>query len=163
MNEGNSQAFIKRNRPPRVQIGIDIDNPDAQKKTEIPMVIGVMAGLSGKSKKLIPISDREFEPCNNETELDQRMKSIQPRVAFDVNAPKGEGKLSVDLTFEKMEDFQPIHIAQKIDGIKELYALRQTLSALAGRTDGKRRTEEWLTQTLDEIKRKLAQSPEQNA
>ena len=40
------QKFIRRNRMPRVHIAYD-DPYDAQKKVEIPFVMGAMADLSG--------------------------------------------------------------------------------------------------------------------
>ncbi len=40
--------------------------------------------------------------------FDDRLKAMKPRVAFPVpNTLTGEGNLSVDITFESMDDFSP--------------------------------------------------------
>ncbi|SPY31533.1 Uncharacterized protein conserved in bacteria [Oligella urethralis] len=48
--------------------------------------------------------------------FDDRMKSIKPRVAMQVeNTLTGDGILNVDMTFESMEDFNPANVARKIE------------------------------------------------
>ena len=49
MAKASSQKFIARNRAPRVQIEYDVELYGAQKKVELPFVMGVMADLSGKA------------------------------------------------------------------------------------------------------------------
>ena len=46
MAKASSQKFIARNRAPRVQIEYDVELYGAQKKVELPFVMGVMADLS---------------------------------------------------------------------------------------------------------------------
>ncbi|MEM8699574.1 MAG: type VI secretion system contractile sheath small subunit, partial [Pseudomonadota bacterium] len=48
---GSSQKFIARNRAPRVQIEYDVELYGAEKKVQLPFVMGVMSDLSGKSKE----------------------------------------------------------------------------------------------------------------
>jgi type VI secretion system protein ImpB len=45
----SSQKFIARNRAPRVQIEYDVELYGAQKKVQVPFVMGVMSDLSGDS------------------------------------------------------------------------------------------------------------------
>ena len=44
---GSSQKFIARNRAPRVQIEYDVELYGAEKKIQLPFVMGVMSDLSG--------------------------------------------------------------------------------------------------------------------
>ena len=44
----SSQKFIQRNRAPRVQIEYDVELYGAEKKIQLPFVMGVLADLSGK-------------------------------------------------------------------------------------------------------------------
>ena len=44
----SSQKFIARNRAPRVQIEYDVELYGAEKKIQLPFVMGVLADLSGK-------------------------------------------------------------------------------------------------------------------
>ena len=70
--------------------------------------MGVMADLSGKPEDpLPPVADRKFLEIDVDN-FDARMKSMKPRVAFQVeNTLTGEGTLPVDITFESMDDFSP--------------------------------------------------------
>mgnify|MGYP000113662010 CR=1 FL=1 len=57
----SSQKFIARNRAPRVQIEYDVELYGAEKKVQLPFVMGVMADLSGKpADPLAPVADRKF-------------------------------------------------------------------------------------------------------
>jgi type VI secretion system ImpB/VipA family protein len=47
----SSQKFIARNRAPRVQIEYDVELYGAEKKLQLPFMIGVLADLSGKSSR----------------------------------------------------------------------------------------------------------------
>ena len=46
----SSQKFIARNRAPRVQIEYDVELYGAQKKVQLPFVMGVMSDLSGSRR-----------------------------------------------------------------------------------------------------------------
>ena len=108
MVKASSQKFIARNRAPRVQIEYDVETYGSQKKVQLPFVVGVMSDLSGKPvEPLPPVADRKMLEIDVDN-FDDRMKAMQPRVAFMVpNTLTGEGNLAVDITFEKMDDFGP--------------------------------------------------------
>lgn len=134
----SSQKFIARNRAPRVQIEYDVELYGAEKKVQLPFVMGVMADLMGKSRNEQPsVADRKFLEIDVDN-FDDRMKSLAPRAAFTVpNTLTGEGNLSVDLTFESMKDFTPGAIAAKIDALRPLLEARQQLQTLMAYMDGK--------------------------
>src|SRR5438034_320746 len=50
----SSQKFIARNRAPRVQIEYDVELYGAQKKVQLPFVMGVMSDLSGNPVEPLP-------------------------------------------------------------------------------------------------------------
>ena len=55
----SSQKFIARNRAPRVQIEYDVELYGAEKKVQLPFVMGVLADLSGKpADPLAAVGDR---------------------------------------------------------------------------------------------------------
>ena len=146
---GSSQKFIARNRAPRVQIEYDVELYGAEKKIQLPFVMGVMADLAGKPEDpLPPVADRKFLEFDVDN-FDTRMKAMKPRVAFSVpNTLTGEGNLSVDLTFENMDDFNPASIAAKSEGLKQLLEARQQLSNLVTYMDGKGGAEELIAKVL---------------
>ena len=148
---GSSQKFIARNRAPRVQIEYDVELYGSQKKVQLPFVMGVMADLAGKpADPLPPVGDRKFLEIDVDN-FDSRMKAMKPRVAFQVpNTLTGEGNLSVDLTFENMDDFTPAAIAAKVDGVSKLLEARQQLSNLVTYMDGKGGAEELISKVLND-------------
>ena len=146
---GSSQKFIARNRAPRVQIEYDVELYGAQKKVQLPFVMGVMSDLSGKPEEALPsVADRKFLEVDVDN-FDARMKSIKPRVAFQVeNTLTGDGSLPVDITFESMDDFSPAAVARKVDGLSKLLEARTQLSNLITYMDGKTGAEELIAKVL---------------
>ena len=146
---GSSQKFIARNRAPRVQIEYDVELYGAQKKVQLPFVMGVMSDLSGKSEEpLPPVSDRKFLEIDVDN-FDARMKSMKPRVSFQVeNTLTGEGNLPVDITFESMDDFSPAAVARKVEGLNKLLEARTQLANLITYMDGKTGAEELIAKVL---------------
>ena len=140
---GSSQKFIARNRAPRVQIEYDVEVYGAEKKVQLPFVMGVLSDLSGKpAEALAPVADRKFMEIDVDN-FDARMKSMKPRVAFNVpNTLTGEGNISVDLTFESMDDFTPAAIARKVGALNNLLEARKQLQNLVTYMDGKGGAEE---------------------
>jgi len=145
----SSQKFIARNRAPRVQIEYDVELYGAEKKVQLPFVMGVLSDLSGKpSEPLPPVADRKFLEIDVDN-FDSRMKSMKPRTAFQVpNTLTGEGNVAVDITFESMDDFSPAAVARKVDALAKLLEARQQLSNLITYMDGKTGAEELLAKVL---------------
>jgi type VI secretion system protein ImpB len=151
MAKESSQKFIARNRAPRVQIEYDVEVYGAEKTVQLPFVMGVFADLSGKSADpLAPVADRKFLEIDVDN-FDERLKSMKPRVAVQVpNTLTGEGNMSVDITFESMDDFTPAAVARKVDSLSKLLDARGQLSNLMTYMDGKSGAEELIAKLLNE-------------
>ena len=151
MGKESSQKFIARNRAPRVQIEYDLETYGAEKKIQLPFVMGVMADLTGKpADPLAPVADRKFLDVDVDN-FDSRLKGMKPRVAFQVgNTLTGEGNLNVELTFESMDDFSPAAVARKVDALNKLLEARQQLSNLITYMDGKSGAEELVGKLLND-------------
>ena len=149
MAKASSRKFIARNRAPRVQIEYDVEVYGAQKKIELPFVMGVMADLSGKpADPLAPVADRKFLEFDIDN-FDDRLKATKPRVAFSVpNTLTGQGNLSVDITFESLDDFSPGAVARKVEALNKLLTARNQLANLITYMDGKTGAEELVKKLL---------------
>ncbi len=147
----SSQKFIARNRAPRVQIEYDVELYGAEKKVQLPFVMGVMSDLAGKSEAPQPaVADRKFLEIDVDN-FDDRMKSMKPRAAFTVpNTLTGEGNLAVDITFESMDDFSPAAIAAKVEPLRELLEARTQLSNLMTYMDGKTGAEDLISKIISD-------------
>jgi type VI secretion system protein ImpB len=162
----SSQKFIARNRAPRVQIEYDVEVYGAEKTIQLPFVMGVLADLSGQpADPLAPVSDRKFLEIDVDN-FDERLKSMKPRVAVQVpNTLTGEGNLSVDMTFESMDDFTPAAVARKVESLNKLLEARSQLSNLLTYMDGKTGAEELIAKLLHEpaLLQALASAPKPQA
>lgn len=158
----SSQKFIARNRAPRVQIEYDVELYGAEKKVQLPFVMGVMSDLSGKSEEpLPPVADRKFLEIDVDN-FDDRMKSMKPRAAFSVpNTLTGQGNMAVDITFESMDDFSPAAIARKVEPLRKLLEARTQLSNLMTYMDGKTGAEELISKVMQDpaLLKSLASAP----
>ncbi len=149
MGKESSQKFIARNRAPRVQIEYDVELYGAEKTIQLPFVMGVMADLSGKPEEALPpVSDRKYLEIDVDN-FDGRLKAMKPRVAFQVpNTLTGEGNLSVDISFDSMDDFSPAAVAQKVDALSKLLQARTQLANLLTYMDGKSGAEDLIAKAL---------------
>ncbi len=149
MAKASSQKFIARNRAPRVQIEYDVEVYGAEKKVQLPFVMGVMADLSGKSEVEKPqVSERKALEVDVDN-FDERMKAIKPRVAFTVpNTLTGEGNLNVDVSFDSLDDFSPAAVARRVDGLKGLLEAREQMSNLITYMDGKTGAEDLINKVM---------------
>ncbi|MBC8731908.1 type VI secretion system contractile sheath small subunit [Paraburkholderia sp. UCT2] len=145
----SSQKFIARNRAPRVQIEYDVELYGAQKKVQIPFVMGVMSDLSGANAgDLPPLEARKAVEVDVDN-FDSRMQSMRPRVNFSVpNTLTGEGNLAVDIIFEGMDDFSPAEVARKVDSLAKLLEARTQLANLGTYLDGKSGAEKLIAQAI---------------
>lgn len=151
MGRESSQKFVGRNRPPRVQIEYDVELYGAEKKVQVPFVMGVMSDLSGKSNdELPPVADRKPLEIDAEN-FDSRLKAMKPQVRFSVpNKLTGEGRLGVDITFESIDDFSPAAVARKVEPLNKLLEARTQLANLVTYMDGKTGAEDLIAKVLND-------------
>jgi type VI secretion system protein ImpB len=164
--KSSSQKFIARNRAPRVQIEYDVEIGNAEKKVQLPFVMGVLADLSGNPAEALPaVADRKAVTIDVDN-FDERLKAMKPRVAFTVpNKLTGDGNLSVDITFESMDDFSPAAIARKVGALNKLLEARTQLANLVTYLDGKNKAEDLVARALSDptLLQALASAPNPDA
>jgi type VI secretion system protein ImpB len=158
----SGQKFLNRNRAPRVQIEYDVELYGAEKKVQLPFVMGVMSNLSGNpSEPLPPVNERKYVEISVDN-FDDRLKGMKPRVAVQVpNTLTGEGNLNVELTFESMGDFSPGAVAKKVPALAQLLEARTQLANLITYMDGKSGAEELIARLLRDptLLKSLAAAP----
>lgn len=131
------QKWVGRNRPPRVQITYDVEIGDAVEKKELPMVVGLMADLSGQPMNPLPkFKERRFIDIDRDN-FNEVMSTIAPRLDLSVpDTLKGEGNLKVELNFTAFEHFHPEAIVQQVPRLARLLEARQQLRDLLAKLDG---------------------------
>lgn len=131
------QKWVGRNRPPRVQITYDVEVGDAIEKKELPLVVGLMADLSGQPLNPLPkLKERRFIDIDRDN-FNEVMSTIAPRLDLSVpDTLKGEGNLKVELNFTDFEHFHPEAIVQQVPRLARLLEARQQLRDLLAKLDG---------------------------
>ena len=162
MVKESSQKFIARNRAPRVQIEYEVELYGAQKKVELPFVMGVMSDLSGDSREsLAPVDERKFVEFDV-TNIEDRMRVMNPTVNMTVpNLLTGEGNLDLNLSFKSLEDFSPAALARQVEPLAKLLAARTQLANLVTYMDGKAGAEDLIAKALGDpaLLKALAAAP----
>ena len=134
----NTQHKLDRIRPPRVQITYDVETGGAIEKKELPLVVGILADLSGHREEPLPkLKERKFTQIDRDNYNDV-LKSLTPRLKFTVDnkVSKDGGKLAAELKFQHLDDFHPVNVAKQIDPLNKLLQARQRLVDLVGKLDG---------------------------
>ena len=147
------QHWIGRNRPPRVQITYDVEIGDAVEKKELPLVVGLLADLSGKPVKPLPkLKERRFVEIDRDN-FDSVMGKISPRLDMSVaDTMKGDGNLKIELNFKEFGDFHPESIVSQVPRLAKLLEARQQLRDLLAKLDG--------NDELDDLLESVVQSTE---
>lgn len=134
----STQHKLDRIRPPRVQITYDVEIGDAIEKKELPLVVGILADLSGKPATALPkIGERRFIEIDRDN-FNNVVASIAPRAAVQVNntITGDDSKLNVELRFNHIDDFDPVNIVNQVVPLRRLFEARQRLRDLLTKLDG---------------------------
>jgi type VI secretion system protein ImpB len=145
----SSQKFIARNRAPRVQIEYDVEAYGAEKRVQLPFVVGVLADLTGNAgKPQEPVKDRKLTEISAD-DFDRRLEGLAPGVCVTVpNTLTGEGNLKAEMTFKAMDDFSPAAVARSVPALRQLLEAREQLANLITYMDGKEGAEQLIARLL---------------
>jgi type VI secretion system protein ImpB len=139
-------------RRPRVQITYDVEIGNAIEMKELPFVMGIIADLSGHSvDDRLPLKNRKFVEIDNDN-FGEIMTSIRPKLHLSVaDKIANDGrKISVELQFQTIEDFEPLSVVRQITSLSELYDSRSLLKDLLTKLDGNDALEDLLRQIMNE-------------
>jgi type VI secretion system protein ImpB len=150
----STQHWLDRNRPPRVQITYDVETGGASEKKELPLVVGILADLSGnvpKPGEPAKLKDRKFVEIDSGN-LDSVLKQIAPALELK---DKDGNRVATIPALTGMNDFSPAALVQKVDELKDLYQMRTALNDLLAKLDGNDELDERLQRLLasaDDVK-----------
>jgi type VI secretion system protein ImpB len=147
----STQKKLSRVRPPRVQITYDVEIGDAIQMKELPFVAGIMADLSGQPAEALPkLKDRKFVEIDRDN-FNDVLASCAPRLALRVDnrLAKDDTKLSVELKFRSIDDFNPASVVKQIEPLNKLFEARQRLMDLLAKLDGNDKLDALLQEIVD--------------
>jgi type VI secretion system protein ImpB len=137
MSSASIHDKLKRVRPPRVHITYEVEKEGAKRERELPFVVGVLGDFSGNpTAPLKPLSARRFIKIDRDN-FDEVMARMTPGLEFRVeNTLKGDGsEIAVKLSFDKMADFEPGNVVQRVEPLKKLLETRDKLRDLLTKVD----------------------------
>lgn len=128
---------LKRVRKPRVHITYDVETNGATEKKDLPFVVGVMGDYSGdntENKK--NLKERKFVQIDRDN-IDAVMGTIEPKLSLKVEntLEDNDSEMAVDLTFNKLEDFEPHRIVDQVEPLKKLLETRNKLRDIMSKVD----------------------------
>ena len=150
MPKESLQKKIGRVRPPRVQITYDVETNGAIEKKELPFVAGVLADLSGDPAIPLPaVKERKFVQVDRDN-FDKVLAKIEPRLVFKVDNKLSDDdtKISVELKFRSIEDFEPQRLAEQVEPLRKLIELRRKLANLRSSLYGNDKLDKMLQDIL---------------
>ena len=145
------QDKIGRVRPPRVQITYKVETGGAMEDVELPFVVGVMADLSGNPKQALkPLRERDAVYLDRDN-FNDVLRKAAPRLTFKVpDKIGGTGKdIPVELNFQSFADLGPAEVARQIPQTRELLEMRDKLSQMLVKMEGRPELENLLTEVLN--------------
>ena len=150
------QKWVGRNRPPRVQITYDVEVGGAVEKKELPLVVGLLADLSGQPLTPPPkLKERRLVDIDRDN-FNEVMAKIAPRLDLSVpDTLEQKGNLKIELNFKEFQDFHPDAIVRQVPRLARLLEVRQQLRDLLGKLDGNDELDALLdriVQNSDELK-----------
>lgn len=165
------QHKLNRIRPPRVQITYDVETGGAIEKKELPLVVGILADLSGQpATPPEKLRERRFVEIDRDN-FDDVLASIAPRLALQVeNRLANDGsKFNIELNFKTFEDFSPRNIINQVKPLQRLFLARQRLRDLLTKLDGNDDLDALLQQVINDnaelqaLRPAAAERPAENA
>ncbi|MEZ6087918.1 MAG: type VI secretion system contractile sheath small subunit [Pirellulaceae bacterium] len=134
------QHTLDRVRRPRVQVTYDVDTGGATESKELPLVVGVMADLSGQpAQPNAPLKERKFVPIDRDN-FDEVLAKSNARVSarVDNKLTDDDTQMSVDLRFRSLEDFEPEQVARQVPALREAVGNANPVVELVGQAGRQR-------------------------
>lgn len=142
---------LSRVRKPRVHITYDVETEGAMVKKELPFVVGVMGDFSGNNTdNLKPLKDRRFIQIDRDN-FDDVLRRMNPklRLKVDNKLSDDDSQISVELSFNSMDDFQPAAVVNQVEPLRQLMETRNKLRDLMTKVDRSEELEELLERVLN--------------
>ncbi|MDR3409657.1 MAG: type VI secretion system contractile sheath small subunit [Formivibrio sp.] len=156
MASESTQKKLNRVRPPRVQITYDVEVGDAIETKELPFVMGVMGDYTGHNKEPLPkLKDRKFVQIDRDN-FDDVLKGMAPRLAMRVDntlTQESDSQLSVELNFQKLEDFEPQNVVSQVEPLRQLLEARARLADLRNKMVANDKLEGLLDEVLSDMQK----------
>jgi len=117
---------------------------DAIVRRELPLIVGVLADLSGAPEKTLPpVKERDFVEIDRDN-FNDVMTGSAVRLVYKVDsviqagedAEKAASQLNLELFFNSIDDFEPINLVKQISITNGVYESRNRIRDMMAKLDG---------------------------
>jgi len=125
-----SNSFQNEVPKARVNIKLDLHTGGAQKKVELPLKLMVMGDYSNGQEQR-PLSERSKVNIDKNN-FDNVLAEFSPqlKLAVENTLANDKSEAAVELSFQRMKDFEPEQVARQIPQLRALLAMRNLLRDL---------------------------------
>lgn len=125
-----ADTFQKEIPKARVNITLDLETNGAKKKQELPLKLLVAGDFSNKQNRDSVVKRERINI--NKNNFDSVMQTLSPKLHFNVPNKVNQATegLTVDLTIDSLQQFNPDAIIQAVPALKNLMAMRNLLQDL---------------------------------
>lgn len=149
----STQKKLSRVRSPRVHITYDVEIGNAIVQRELPLIVGILADLSGSPAEPLPVlKERDFVEIDRDN-FDEVMEGFVPHLTMKVADSLSEedgATINIELLFKSINDFSPLNLVRSIPKTNEIYQARIHLRDFLAKLDGNDALDELLTQLLSD-------------
>ncbi|MCE5995233.1 type VI secretion system contractile sheath small subunit [Pseudomonas sp. KCA11] len=125
-----SNSFQNEVPKARVNIKLDLHTGGAQRKVELPLKLLLMGDYSnGREQR--PLSERPKININKNN-FDSVLADLSPclKLIVEDTLSGDAGETSVELSFQRIKDFEPEQVARQLPQLRALLAMRNLLREL---------------------------------
>lgn len=125
-----SNSFQNEVPKARINIKLDLHTGGAQRKVELPLKLMLMGDYSnGKEQR--PLSERPKVNINKNN-FDSVLSDLSPclKLVVEDTLSGDGGETPIELSFQRMKDFEPEQVARQIPQLRALLAMRNLLREL---------------------------------
>ncbi len=125
-----SNSYQKEVAPARVNITLNVENYGESQQKELPMKLLMLDNFSGKNPALA--NSKTKSVSISKQNFDSVMASLCPSVTFtlDNHLSAHPTKLPINLSFKRIQDFQPYEVVRNVPQLQRLLAMRNLLKDL---------------------------------
>lgn len=146
------QKELSRVRKPRIHIVYDVETEGAVVQRELPFIVGIIGDFSGNASTASkPLKERKFVQVDRDN-FNAVMAHLSPALNLKVdNTLVGDdSELSVSLQFNSIEDFEPGHLVNQVQPLKDLLDVRNKIRDLMAKADRSDELENILIEVLQD-------------
>ena len=118
----NTQTKLNSVRPPKIRILYEVETEGAMVKKELPFIVAIISQLKGDNNDRVEYKERSFIDIDKDN-FNNIVAYLNPKLKYGVKnvLTDSDEKISVDLNFKSMSDFDIKNVVKQIPDLKKIF------------------------------------------